>query len=116
MCDYLDNYKKIVTVEDILAGKIKLVDDFKINDHNALIERFKQQNVFNEVLPAEQLKNVAKYFLKLPSELAMHFFQNVISKGDNNTAVAQNIGSLYKMSVNGTSVRDYVVKILTANK
>ena len=116
MCDYLDNYKKIVTVEDILTGKIKLVDDFKINDHNALIERFKQQNVFNEVLPAEQLKNVAKYFLKLPSELAMHFFQNVISKGDNNTAVAQNIGSLYKMSVNGTSVRDYVVKILTANK
>ena len=76
MCDYLDNYK-IVTVEDILAGKIKLVDDFKINDHNALIERFKQQNVFNEALPAEQLEERGEVFpaneqLAIPFQNDLH--------------------------------------------
>ena len=113
MCDYLDNYKKIVTVEDILAGKVNLTNEFKINDHNALIERFKQARLFDNELPVVQLKNVAKYFMKLPSELAMHFFQNVISKGENNTAIAKNIATLYTLDLNGTCVRDYVVEILS---
>ena len=113
LIDYLDNYKKIVTVEDILAGKINLVKDFKINDHNALIERFKQARLFDSELDRKELKNIARYFLELPSELAMHFFQNVISKGENNQAIARNIATLYGLDIDGTSVRDYVVKILS---
>ena len=113
LCDYLDNYKKIVTVEDILNGKVELTKDFKINDHNALIERFKQARLFDEELPQDQLRNIAQYFLVLPSELAMHFFQNVISKGENNTAIAKNIATLYTLDIDGTSVRDYVVQILS---
>jgi|MGYP003624607682 hypothetical protein len=113
MCDYLDNYKKIVTVEDILAGKVNLTNEFKINDHNALIERFKQAHLFDNELPVPQLKNVARYFMKLPSELAMHFFQNVISKGENNTSIARNIATLYTLDLDGTCVRDYVVEILS---
>ena len=116
MCDYLDNYKKIVTVEDILAGKVDLVKDFKINDHNALIERFKQANLFGDELSQEHLENISKYFLTLPSEIAMHFFHNVISKGDDQTAVARNIASIYKIKVNNTSMKDYVISILTAKK
>jgi len=116
MCDYLDNYKKIVTVEDILAGKIKLVKDFKINDHNALIERFKQANMFGEELSQEHLENISKYFLKLPSEIAMHFFHNVISKGDDQKAVARNISALYKIKIGNTSMKEYVISILTAKK
>ena len=112
MCDYLDNYKKIVTVEDILEGKIKLVKDFKINDHNALIERFKQAKTFDEVLSKKHLENVAKYFLKLPSELAMHFFTNVFSKGENSSNVNMNIANIYKLKVGNTCVRDYIVQIL----
>ena len=113
LCDYLDNYKKIVTVEDILNGKVELTKDFKINDHNALIERFKQARLFDEELPQDQLRNIAQYFLVLPSELAMHFFQNVISKGENNTSIARNIAKLYTIDIDGTSVRDYVVQILS---
>ena len=116
MCDYLDNYKKIVTVEDILAGKVDLVKDFKINDHNALIERFKQANLFGDELSQEHLENISKYFLTLPSEIAMHFFHNVISKGDDQAAVARNIASIYKIKVNNTSMKDYVISILTAKK
>ena len=116
MVDYLDNYKKIVTVEDILNGKIDLVNDFKINDHNALIERFKQQDLFSSVLSSEHLENVSRYFMKLPSELAMHFFHNVISKGTDNNAVTQNIASLYNLKVDGTSMKEYVISILMAKK
>tara|TARA_R100000081_G_scaffold91208_1_gene68409 strand:+ start:270 stop:1364 length:1095 start_codon:yes stop_codon:yes gene_type:complete len=116
MCDYLDNYKKIVTVEDILAGKVDLVKDFKINDHNALIERFKQANLFGDELSQEHLENISKYFLTLPSEIAMHFFHNVISKGDDQAAVARNIASIYKIKVNNTSMKDYVISILMAKK
>jgi len=39
LVDYVNKYQKIVTVENILDGKHKLTKDFKINDHNALIER-----------------------------------------------------------------------------
>lgn len=116
MVDYLDNYKKIVLVEDILAGKINLVKDFKINDHNALIERFKQADLFSSVLSDKHLENVAKYFLELPSEIAMHFFHNVISKGSDGEAVATNIAALYSLKVNETSMKEYVVSILTAQK
>jgi len=110
--DYLDNYKKIVTVEDILAGKVNMTKDFKINDHNALIERFKQAQVFNEVLSDKHLTNIAKYFMTMPSEIAMHFFTNVISKGDNQENVAKNIANIYGLKVGGKSVRDYIVSIL----
>lgn len=116
MCDYLDNYKKIVTVEDILAGKVKLVKDFKINDHNALIERFKQADLFSQEVPAKHLENIAKYFLELPSELAMHFFYNVISKGSDTQQVAKNVAKLYGLEVGKTSMKDYVISIIKANK
>ena len=116
MCDYLDNYKKIVTVEDILNGKIKMVKDFKINDHNALIERFKQADLFSEDLSDTHLENIAKYFLELPSELAMHFFHNVISKGTSQESVTRNIASLYSLKIGNTSMKEYVISILMAKK
>ena len=85
--DFVANYKKIVTVENILdEGKIDLTNEFKINDHNALIERFKQSKVFDRELDPTETVNVAEYFVTLPSEIGMLFFQ-VVSKG---SAVAHN--------------------------
>jgi hypothetical protein len=54
--------------------------------------------------------------LELPSEIAMHFFHNVISKGSDGTTVAKNIARLYGLKINNTSMKDYVVSILTAKK
>ena len=110
--DYLDNYKKIVTVEDILAGKIKLTKDFKVNDHSALVERFKQSKIFDSELSEDHLTNVAKYFLTMPSEIAMHFFTQVFSKGSDQVAVATNIAHIYELEINKTCVREYIIKML----
>jgi hypothetical protein len=112
MCDYLENYNKLVTVKDILDGKVKLVKDFSINDHNALIERFKQSKVFGTKLTEKQFNGIARYFMTMPSEIAMHFFQAIVPDAMEADS-PDNISSLYATEVNGKSVREYVVEILS---
>ena len=112
--DFVSNYKTIVTVEDILEdGKIELTKDFKINDHNALIEKFKQSKCFDQKLSKEQLKNVAEYMITLPSEIGMSFW-TVIASGSEQKHNASGVHSI-KLSTGG-SVRDYMIEILGAKK
>jgi len=113
-CDYLDNYKKIVTVEDILQGKIKLTKDFNINDHSALIERFKQSKMFDAKIPQDQMENIGKYFYQLPSELSMNFLTGVISRGDDPMVQAHNISTLYAVKVNGVTLQEHITNTLQA--
>jgi hypothetical protein len=112
--DYVANYKKIVTVENILdEGKLKLTEEFKINDHNALIEKFKQSKCFDEKLTKKQLKNVAEYMVTLPSEIGMSFW-TVIASGSEAKHNASGVHSV-KLT-GGTSVKDYMIEILGAKK
>lgn len=113
ICDYLDKYKKIVTVEDVLNGKaLKITKDFSVNDHNALIERIKQAKTFETKLESKEMTNIAKYFLQLPSEIAMHFVTNVLLKGDNHSAITHNVNLMYSLKLGDVDVRQYVVKVL----
>jgi hypothetical protein len=112
--DFVSNYKKIVTVENILdEGKLELTKDFKINDHNALIEKFKQSKCFDEKLTTEQLRNVAEYMVTLPSEIGMSFW-TVIASGAEQRHNASGVHSV-ELS-NGSSVREYMIDILGAKK
>jgi len=112
--DFVANYKKIVTVENILdEGKVELCKEFKINDHNALIEKFKQSKCFDKKLTPAQLKNVAEYMVTLPSEIGMSFW-TVIASGEEQRHNASGVHST-KLTA-GTSVRDYMVEILGAKK
>ena len=112
LVDYVKNYNKIVTVEEILEGKHALTKDFSINDHNALIERFKQSKVFDRKLDDQELVNVAEYFVRLPSELGMVFFQT-ISKG---TEVSHNAHGIHIATLaDGSTPKDYLMKILAQN-
>ncbi len=109
LVDYVKNYNKIVTVEEILDGKHSLTTKFTINDHNALIERFKQSKVFDRELNNEELTNVAEYFVTLPSELGMLVFQ-VISKGE---CVKHNAHGIHTAKLSdGSTPKDYLMKIL----
>ena len=112
--DFVANYKKIVTVDNILEeGKIKLTAEFKINDHNALIEKFKHSKCFDEKLNQKQLKNVAEYMVTLPSEIGMSFW-TVIASGSEQRHNASGVHSV-KLT-GGTSVREYMIEILGAKK
>ena len=70
--DFVDNYERQVTIEDILdKGKIELTENFGINDHNALVEKMEAKEIFAAALSEERVNNLAKYFISLPSEVGM---------------------------------------------
>ena len=98
--------------EDILdEGKIDLTSDWKINDHNAMIEKFKAKECFHVRLTDNQLQNLADYFVSLPSEIAMTLWQ---AMGETEEAT-YNVAKLHSISTSsGTKVQDFIVGILTA--
>jgi hypothetical protein len=107
--DFFVNYSRQVTVEDLLVkGEIDRTKDFTINDHSALVEKMEATDVFAEALPAEQVLNLANYFVTLPSEVAMKLWI-VLGNGE-----IQNTVELHQSTAaDGTSVSGYLVELLT---
>jgi len=110
--DFMKNYERQVTVDNIInEGKIELTKEWKINDHNAMIEKFKAKNVFDKKLSDEQLQNIANYFVSLPSEIAMSLWQ-AMGQSENAT---YNVAKLHSITAScGKKVQDFIVEILTA--
>lgn len=109
--DYVLNYDRQVTTEDILIkGDFAKVADFGINDHTAIIDKFEAEEVFKDELPQEQVDNLARYFVMLPSEVAMKMW-TVMGKGDVNNTV-----KLHKSEVDGESVSKHFVKLINGSE
>ena len=108
--DFVQNYDRQVTVEDILVhGKLNMVADFGINDHTALIDKFEAAECFKEELEQDKIDNLARYFITLPSEVAMKLW-SVLGNGEINNTI-----KLHQSQVDGDSVSDYLVKILAGD-
>jgi hypothetical protein len=109
--DFIGNYDRQVTPEDILVkGDMSKVADFGINDHSALIEKFEGSDSFKEELPQKQVDNLARYFLVLPSEVAMKLW-TVLGNG-----ALDNTIKLHQANIDGKSVSDYLVEILAGDE
>jgi len=109
--DFIGNYDRQVTVEDILDhGRLDKVADFGINDHTALIDKFESADSFKEELEQPRIDNLARYFIMLPSEVAMKLWSVLGSGALNNTI------KLHQSEVDGNSVSDYLVKILAGDQ
>jgi len=110
--DFMKNYERQVTVENIVdEGRIELTENWKINDHNAMIEKFKAKGTFDGKLEDNQPQNVANYFVSLPSEIAMSLWQ-AMGQSENAT---YNVAKLHSIKAsNGKKVQDFIVEILTA--
>jgi hypothetical protein len=80
--DFVHNYDRQVTIEDI----------------------------FKEEVEQEKMDNLARYFISLPSEVAMKLW-SVLGNGDINNTI-----KLHQSEVDGESVSDYLVKILSGEK
>ena len=108
--DFVANYDRQVTVDDILLhGNFSKVSDFGINDHTALVDKFEGANCFKEELDQGRVDNLARYFIMLPSEVAMKLW-SVMGNGDLNNTI-----KLHQADVDGDSVSDYLVKILAGD-
>jgi hypothetical protein len=109
--DFVKNYDRQVTVEDILVkGDFTKVGNFGINEHTALIDKFEGADAFKEELPQEQVNNLARYFIMLPSEVAMKLW-SVLGNGALNNTI-----KLHQADVDGSSVSEFLVKILAGDQ
>jgi|TARA_Y100000310_G_scaffold45806_1_gene42684 hypothetical protein len=108
--DFVLNYDRQVTVADILdSGAISKTDDFTINEHTALVDKMEASEVFTDELSDARIANLARYFLTLPSEVAMKLW-TVLGSGEVNNTI-----KLHQAEIDGQSVSGYLVELLTGN-
>ena len=107
--DFVDKYEWQVTIEDILDdGAIEKTEQWGINDHSAMIEKFEASEVFKSELSDERITNLANYFVQLPSEVAMKLW-TVLGDAD----VIDNVVRLHQAeTASGTKVSEHLVEIL----
>ena len=105
--DFIQNYDRQVSTDDILVkGDFSKLADFGINDHTAIIDKFEAEETFKLELEQDQIDNLARYFIMLPSEVAMKLW-TVMGKGEVNNTV-----KLHKTDVDGESVSKHFVKMI----
>jgi len=106
--DFAQNYLSLVTPEDILIhGKIDATSGFGINDHSALVEKCEAELVFHKELTPTEIENLGRYFLTLPSEVAMKLW-TIMGLGE-----IKNTVNLHQCKVDGKAVSSYIVELLT---
>ena len=109
--DFVLNYDRQVTTDDILIqGNFAKVADFGINDHTAIIDKFEAEETFHNELDQELVDNLARYFVMLPSEVAMKLW-TVMGKGNVNNTV-----KLHKSEVDGESVSKHFVRLINGSE
>lgn len=107
---FIQNYQRIVTPADIVVhGKIELTDKFALNEHIQLIEKMEASETFKELLPADHVQNLGKYFMKLPSEAAMKLWK-VVGK---TPSPKENTIALHRCVVDGVKIGDHVTRLLS---
>jgi len=108
---FMKDYERQVTVEDILdAGKVSKTKDFTVVDHAALVEKIMASGRMNDLLDAKVLKNVASYWMTLPSEIAMKMFTQM------GKANVKNSVALHSVEVNGVKCGLHLATMLGAKK
>jgi len=106
--DFVDNYERQVTIENILdEGKMHLTDRFGINDHNALVEKMEAKDIFKVTLSEARVENLARYFMVVPSEVGMKLW-TVLGQGDNANVIA-----FHGTIVDGKSISNHLVELMT---
>ena len=107
--DFVQNYERQVTVEDVLNDKaVEMTKDFGVNEHNAMVEKLEGSEILKEKLSDEHIQALTNYFVTLPSEVAMKFWQ-AIGRLNQDNAI-----SLHKStSSDGIKISAFMVEMLT---
>jgi hypothetical protein len=107
--DFVQNYNKQITVDDLLTGKIfKNFEKIDLNTHNALVEKLNDSGKLANLLTNEEMGNLAEYFVRLPSEIAMTLFKKICAASEQNGTAFHGWNNTSK-----GAVRDVIVKMLT---
>jgi len=109
--DFVEKYDRQVSPDDIIIhGKMDKVKKFGIIEHCALIDKIDSKKFLEKKMPKDQIENLARYFMSLPSEAAMKMW-HILGKGD-----VQNTTALHQVNIDGTSPSKFLSEILTGKK
>ena len=111
--DFVDNYNKQVTVEDIFAGRKKqLVKNFKVNDSNAMIDKIAAcDKIINNKLNEKEVENLAKFLYTIQAELAMKAWEKLTAAGKQEGA--ETVKKFWKIEVApGVNFGGYIAQIV----
>ncbi len=106
--DFAQNYERIVTVEQLLAGeRVDALAAMSLNEHCAMVEKLEAEEICKEDMDVDQISNLANYFITLPSEAAMKLWTVISTAG-----VQDNVIKFH--SANDGIVGGHLSKILGA--
>lgn len=110
--DFVLNYDRQVTVEDVLTGKApEMTKGFSDIDHVALVEKLENSDQIKQKLTDDECANLFKYMVILPSEAFMKLWTAVGSSNQDNAI------SLHGQSLEGgKSFKALLVEMLTGKK
>lgn len=109
--DFVQNYSKQITVEDLLSGKVnKNVSKMDVNQHNKLIEKLDDSKKLQTALTQQEIENLAEYFAQIPSEVAMLLFKKVVGGNEENGL------KFHSCKTSKGDVKTVLVNILTPSK
>jgi MoxR-like ATPase len=106
--DYAKNYDRVVTVEQLLNGeRVEALAAFSLNEHCAMIEKIDAEEICKCEFSDAHVKNLADYFVTLPSEAAMKLWSVISTAG-----VQENVVKFH--GANKGEVGSHLSKILGA--
>ena len=109
--DFVEKYDRQITPEDVIVhGKIDKTSKFGLIEHCALVDKFESKGLLANKLPKNQIDNLVRYFMTLPSEAAMKLW-HTLGKGH-----ADNTVGLHQVEINGKSPSAFLAEILTGKK
>jgi hypothetical protein len=115
--EFCRNYDRQVTPEDIIVeGDFSKVESFGLNEHVALIVKMENNDLLATAMPEDQINNLAKYLLSLPSEAAMKLWGAIGKDRDGSGKNRENVIKIHKAKVDGKLVKDYIVTLLSGKK
>ena len=110
--DFVQNYDRQVTVEDVLTGKApEMTEGFSDIDHVALVEKLENSDKLKEKLSDNEAHNLFTYMVKLPSEAFMKLW-TAVGKLNQDNAITLHGQSLS----DGTNFKGLLVEMLTGKK
>lgn len=106
--DFVEKYEFQVSPADIMDhGKVELTKGWQIGEYMGLADKIIRADYFKKELTENQMDNIVKWFVMLPSEVAMTVF-NAIGAEEQ-----KNIIEFHSRVVDGVAISDIICEIIT---
>lgn len=110
--DYMKNLERVVSVDDILAGRFDGLKGYKLGEYTALVDKVLSSGKVNKDMSKDAKENIMRFFLKLPSEAGMKFYTDAAKT----PGVMEVIVSMHSLSVDNQSIKEHVQTLLGGAK